>query len=367
MLQKVLTANYPKVRKGLFVFPINFFVQIFWDSLIKPVLSTLQPDIEDKISPLTNDWKLEWRKRFDLEQTEIEFGGLLDVRSCQPLRVPYTPVALAALLPSASVTKNVVVLGGADVVRGEREEWADVRHQDLQFVSGVWLTGEVVMGEEGRAEGEEGREEEEEDADEWHDCLSSPTVTPTHSRRTSVTRPPSSHASSSSCTQEHGAGAMDPRDEEFTLTVTDFDDLLLDQPSAAASAAPAPDEVSLSLSLAETECQGAQKQQKRTPRELQEREMAEAQQRLLSDTNKALKNQTTLMIAGAQGAATVVWDMLPAVLGGDVHKDPHTRPAGDAQRDTRPSRIESPTRNLPPFQHAAWCTGRFLAGDFEFM
>ena len=82
MLQKVLTANYPKVRKGLFVFPINFFVQIFWDSLIKPVLSTLQPDIEYKISPLTNDWKLEWRKRFDLEQTEIEFGGLLDVRIC---------------------------------------------------------------------------------------------------------------------------------------------------------------------------------------------------------------------------------------------------------------------------------------------
>ena len=130
---------------------------------------------------------------------------------------------------------------------------------------------------------------------------------------------------------------------------------------------PPPQTKSLSLSLAETECQGAQKQQKRTPRELQEREMAEAQQRLLSDTNKALKNQTTLMIAGAQGAATVVWDMLPAVLGGDVHKEPHTRPAGDAQRDTRPSRIESPTRNLPPFQHAAWCTGRFLAGDFEFM
>ena len=52
-LQKILTANYPKVRKALYVFPINRFVQIFWDSLIKPFLSTLQPDIEEKICPLT--------------------------------------------------------------------------------------------------------------------------------------------------------------------------------------------------------------------------------------------------------------------------------------------------------------------------
>jgi hypothetical protein len=49
ILQSVLAKNYPKVRKGLYVFPINWFVQLFWDTLLKPLLSTLQPDIEDKV------------------------------------------------------------------------------------------------------------------------------------------------------------------------------------------------------------------------------------------------------------------------------------------------------------------------------
>ena len=51
ILQSVLAKNYPKVRKGLFVFPVNWFVQLFWDTLLKPLLSTLQPDIEDKVCP----------------------------------------------------------------------------------------------------------------------------------------------------------------------------------------------------------------------------------------------------------------------------------------------------------------------------
>ena len=49
-MQSVLAKNYPKVRKGLFVFPVNWFVQLFWDTLLRPLLSTLQPDIEDKVS-----------------------------------------------------------------------------------------------------------------------------------------------------------------------------------------------------------------------------------------------------------------------------------------------------------------------------
>ena len=43
ILQSVLSKNYPKVRKGLYVFPINWFVQLFWDTLLKPLLATLQP------------------------------------------------------------------------------------------------------------------------------------------------------------------------------------------------------------------------------------------------------------------------------------------------------------------------------------
>jgi hypothetical protein len=50
ILQSVLAKNYPTVRKGLFVFPVNWFVQLFWDTLLRPLLSTLQPDIEDKVS-----------------------------------------------------------------------------------------------------------------------------------------------------------------------------------------------------------------------------------------------------------------------------------------------------------------------------
>lgn len=49
ILQGILAKNYPKVRKGLYVFPINWFVQLFWDTLLKPLLATLQPDIEDKV------------------------------------------------------------------------------------------------------------------------------------------------------------------------------------------------------------------------------------------------------------------------------------------------------------------------------
>ena len=29
--------------------PLGRFVQLFWDTLLKPLLATLQPDIEDKV------------------------------------------------------------------------------------------------------------------------------------------------------------------------------------------------------------------------------------------------------------------------------------------------------------------------------
>mmetsp|Transcript_14047 Transcript_14047/g.32364 ORF Transcript_14047/g.32364 Transcript_14047/m.32364 type:complete len:548 (-) Transcript_14047:156-1799(-) len=78
-LQVVLTQNYPKVRKALYVFPVNWFVQLFWDTLLKPILSTLQPDIEDKICPLRGDYRAELLKRFDISEIEIAFGGELDI------------------------------------------------------------------------------------------------------------------------------------------------------------------------------------------------------------------------------------------------------------------------------------------------
>jgi hypothetical protein len=94
ILQSVLATNYPKVRKGLFVFPINWFVQMFWDSLLKPVLSTLQPDIEDKICPLTGDWKAKLLERYDASEIEKEFGGQLDL-SARPMlsALSYLPIS----------------------------------------------------------------------------------------------------------------------------------------------------------------------------------------------------------------------------------------------------------------------------------
>jgi len=93
-LQAVLTQNYPKVRKALYVFPVNWFVQLFWDTLLKPILSTLQPDIEDKICPLRGDYKAELLKRFDISEIEIAFGGELDVEGRKnPKFVQYIPRA----------------------------------------------------------------------------------------------------------------------------------------------------------------------------------------------------------------------------------------------------------------------------------
>jgi len=51
VLQPVLATNYPKLRKTLFVFPINWFMQACWTSMIEPLLRTLQPDINDKVRP----------------------------------------------------------------------------------------------------------------------------------------------------------------------------------------------------------------------------------------------------------------------------------------------------------------------------
>ena len=130
ILQSILAKNYPKVRKGLYVFPVNWyatppppyarngayarpttwyhslrcahirlrrrFVQLFWDTLLKPLLATLQPDIEDKICPLTGDWKAKLLDRYDVEEIEVGLGGQLDLsaRRCLPIRAycprPYT-------------------------------------------------------------------------------------------------------------------------------------------------------------------------------------------------------------------------------------------------------------------------------------
>lgn len=75
-LQHALVKNYPKVRKALYVFPINWFVHIFWDSLLKPILMTLQPDIEDKIIPLKGDFKAELLRKFEPE--EVRHAKILE-------------------------------------------------------------------------------------------------------------------------------------------------------------------------------------------------------------------------------------------------------------------------------------------------
>ena len=68
------------------------FVQLFWDTLLKPLLATLQPDIEDKICPLTGDWKAKLLDRYDVEEIEVGLGGQLDLsaRRCLPIRA-YCP------------------------------------------------------------------------------------------------------------------------------------------------------------------------------------------------------------------------------------------------------------------------------------
>jgi hypothetical protein len=98
LLQSTLVQNYPKVRKGLYVFPVNWFVHLFWDTIIKPILSTLQPDIEDKIIPLKGDYEAELRSRFDVDQIEVTYGGKLDLTGYPtPAVLPYCPTSLKSI------------------------------------------------------------------------------------------------------------------------------------------------------------------------------------------------------------------------------------------------------------------------------
>jgi len=108
LLQATLVQNYPKVRKGLYVFPVNWFVHFFWDTIIKPILSTLQPDIEDKICPLRGDFEAELKERFDVDQIEVAFGGTLDLTGYpSPAVLPYSPTSLRSI----AVAKAQRVMG----------------------------------------------------------------------------------------------------------------------------------------------------------------------------------------------------------------------------------------------------------------
>lgn len=99
LLQTTLVQNYPKVRKALYVFPVNWFVSLFWDTIIKPILMTLQPDIEDKILPLTGDYEAKLKERFDVDQIETAYGGTLNVASRgEPVVLPYQPVSVKSML-----------------------------------------------------------------------------------------------------------------------------------------------------------------------------------------------------------------------------------------------------------------------------
>ena len=135
VLQPILAKNYPKLRKTLFVFPVSWWMQLCWDSMIEPLLRTLQPDINDKvlpaslplslfsslpcsmlqgelcrpvsssscelvcrlcnlqltskwpnkqIVPLAGDWKHKLRERYDDSEIEPAYGGSLDVSARQP-------------------------------------------------------------------------------------------------------------------------------------------------------------------------------------------------------------------------------------------------------------------------------------------
>ena len=77
VLQPILANNYPKLRKTLFVFPVTWWMQVCWDSMVSPLLRTLQPDIQDKIVPLTGDWKKKLRERYEESEIETAYGGTL--------------------------------------------------------------------------------------------------------------------------------------------------------------------------------------------------------------------------------------------------------------------------------------------------
>ena len=101
ILQPILVKNYPKVRKSMYVFPVNWFVQLCWNTVLKPLISSLQPDIEDKLCPLYGDYRPQLFARYAEDQVEVAFGGTLDLLERPPLKVlSYDKVFLDAVLES---------------------------------------------------------------------------------------------------------------------------------------------------------------------------------------------------------------------------------------------------------------------------
>ena len=122
-LQPILVKNYPKVRKGMFVFPVNWFVQLCWNTVLKPLISSLQPDIEDKICPLYGDFRPQLFARFAPDQVEIAFGGKLDLALRQPANVlAYQSISLDAILESERSSKiaSVSALHAAQYLASEK-------------------------------------------------------------------------------------------------------------------------------------------------------------------------------------------------------------------------------------------------------
>jgi hypothetical protein len=98
ILQKSLVQNYPKIRKGLYVFPVNWLIALLWESIVKPLLSTLQPDINDKLSPLRGEYLPQLLEKYDISQIEQKFGGGLDLEAHVPAPIkPYTPKSISVL------------------------------------------------------------------------------------------------------------------------------------------------------------------------------------------------------------------------------------------------------------------------------
>jgi hypothetical protein len=122
-LQPILMKNYPKVRKGMFVFPVNWFVQLCWNTVLKPLISSLQPDIEDKICPLYGDFRPQLFARFAPEQVEMAFGGKLDLALRQQAAVlDYQSISLDAILESERSSKiaSVSALHAAQYLASEK-------------------------------------------------------------------------------------------------------------------------------------------------------------------------------------------------------------------------------------------------------
>lgn len=59
---------------------MNWLIALLWESILKPLLSTLQPDINDKLSPLRGEYLPQLLEKYDISQIEQKFGGGLTWR-----------------------------------------------------------------------------------------------------------------------------------------------------------------------------------------------------------------------------------------------------------------------------------------------